>query len=108
MFYRTFSYTYNYNHFQPLFYNHLETVSTWSDVSETGSGGWIQLLKMARISRCMKIIRRSETLLMIINILVSCGAELGLLGFVWLLGKITKTLVRNALIRYIKPNLNQF
>jgi len=55
---------------------------------ETGSGGWIQLLKMARISRCMKIIRRSETLLMIINILVSCGAELGLLGFVWLLGVI--------------------
>ena len=45
---------------------------------------------------------------MIINILVSCGAELGLLGFVWLLGKITKTLVRNTLIRYIKPNLNQF
>ena len=52
----------------------------------SSSPTYYNLLKIARISRCLKIVRRSEKLLMIIDILVGCTAELVLLSFVWCLG----------------------
>ena len=59
----------------------MTTIEAGSD-----SSGYYNLLKIARISRCLKIVRRSEKLLMIIDILVGCTAELILLGFIWCLG----------------------
>ena len=68
--------------------NHLQPeISLLPDMmAGSSSPTYYNLLKIARISRCLKIVRRSEKLLMIIDILVGCTAELVLLSFVWCLG----------------------
>jgi hypothetical protein len=62
----------------------------------------LKLFRMARVARCLKLIRRSKKLILIFQILRECKEELSLLLVVWATG----TLISGSLMFYIEETAN--
>lgn len=62
----------------------------------------LKLFRMARVARCLKLIRRSKKLILIFQILRECKEELSLLLLVW----VTGTLISGSIMFYIEENAN--
>ena len=63
----------------------------------------LKLFRMARVARCLKLIRRSKKLILIFQILRECKEELSLLLVVW----VTGTLISGSIMFYIEENANK-
>ncbi|XP_063687408.1 potassium voltage-gated channel subfamily A member 6-like [Bolinopsis microptera] len=62
----------------------------------------LKLFRMARVARCLKLIRRSKKLILIFQILRECKEELSLLLLVWATG----TLISGSIMFYVEERAN--
>ena len=62
----------------------------------------LKLFRMARVARCLKLIRRSKRLVLIFQILVQCKEELSILLLVW----VTGTAISGSIMYYVEVNMD--
>lgn len=63
----------------------------------------LKLFRMARVARCLKLIRRSKKLILIFQILVQCKEELSILLLVW----VTGTAISGSIMFYVEESANR-
>ena len=63
----------------------------------------LKLFRMARVARCLKLIRRSKKLILIFQILVECKEELSILLLVW----VTGTAISGSIMYYVEATTNR-
>ena len=62
----------------------------------------LKLCRMARVARCLKLIRRSKRLILIFSILLECKEELSILLLVW----VTGTTISGSIMYYVEEGDN--